>query len=220
MASATPPLFLTTTYFYLFVSTIITTISRQFPLTQNIFGSLIFLIVSLVLLFVVLKMSPGPMKHVVYLVLLLSLGQMFGPLDKQLEKGNTIRNTLVMVAGIFLGMTVLALADKGNFLGFGPYLFAGLLGLLVARVGLAFYRYEKGKADPMLSITEDFQSWDKILSYVGVGLFALYTAYDTQVLKKYGESLGPKGKPDYINASLDLYLDILNLFVNVENIIE
>ena len=219
MASATPPLFLTTTYFYLFVSTIITTISRQFPLTQNIFGSLIFLIVSLVLLFVVLKMSPGPMKHVVYLVLLLSLGQMFGPLDKQLEKGNTIRNTLVMVAGIFLGMTVLALMDKGNFLGFGPYLFAGLLGLLVARVGLAFYGYEKGKAEPTISITDDLQSWDKILSYVGVGLFALYTAYDTQVLKKYGESLGPKGKPDYINASLDLYLDILNLFVNVEDIL-
>jgi FtsH-binding integral membrane protein len=215
--NGTPPLFLTTTYFYLLVSTIITTISRQFPLTQSLLGAIGFFILSLVLLFAVLKMSPGPMKHVVYLVLLLSLGQMFGPLDKNLEKGggNTIRNTLIMVAGIFLGMTVLALIDSGNFLGFGPYLFAGLLGLVLARLGLAFYAYSEGKAEP----TEDFKSWDKILSYVGVGLFALYTAYDTQILKKYGESLGPKGKPDYINASLDLYLDILNLFVNVDDIV-
>lgn len=209
----TPPLFLTTTYFYLFVSTTITTISRQFPLTRSLLGAVLFLIVSLVLLFIVLKMSPGPMKHVVFLVLLLSIGQMFGPLDKKLDDGNTIRNTLIMVGGIFLGMTVLALMDRGNFLGFGPYLFAGILGLIVARLGLAFYGYDQG-------ITEDFKSWDKILSYIGVGLFALYTAYDTQKLKEYGESLGPRGKPDYINASLDLYLDILNLFVNVENIVE
>ena len=213
MPSGTPPLFLTTTYFYLFVSTVITTISRQFPLTHGLIGVIIFFILSIVLLFTVLKMSPGLMKHGVYLLLLLSLGQMFGPLDKSIEKGNTIRNTLVMVSGIFLGMTALALLDRGNFLGFGPYLLAGLLGLILARLGLAFWGYEKG-------ITEDFNQWDKVLSYVGVGIFALYTAYDTQKLKQYGQSLGPRGKPDYINASLDLYLDIMNLFVNVENIIE
>ena len=215
----TPPLFLTTTYFYLFVSTVITGISRQYPLTQTLWGSLLFFVVSIALLFIVLKMSPGPIKYVVFLGLLLSLGQMFGPLDKNITEGNAIRNTLVMVAGIFLGMTVLALADRGNFLGFGPYLFAGVIGLIIARLGLTFYGYEKGKAEPTFGISEDLKSWDKILSYVGVGIFAVYTAYDTQKLKQYGESLGPKGKPDYINASLDLYLDILNLFVNVEDVL-
>jgi FtsH-binding integral membrane protein len=219
--AGTPPLFLTTTYFYLFISTVITSISRQYPITQDLWGSLLFFIVSIGLLFTVLKMSPGPIKHVVFLGLLLSLGQMFGPLDKNITNGNAIRNTLVMVAGIFLGMTVLAFIDKGNFLGFGPYLFAGIIGLIVARLALTFYGYEKGKSWDMttIGIDTDFKQWDKILSYIGVGIFALYTAYDTQILKKYGESLGPKGKPDYINASLDLYLDILNLFVNVEDIV-
>lgn len=209
--AGTPPLFLTTTYFYLFMSTLITAISAQYPITHGVIGLVVFFILSIVLLFIVQGMSPGLLKHVLYVILLISLGQLFSLPGKKLQSEDTIRNTLVMVAGIFLGMTALAFYDKDNFLGFGPYLFAGLIGLILARLGMSLWGYEKG-------ITEEFKRWDKILSYVGVGLFALYTAYDTQQLKKYGKSLGANGKPDYINASMGLYLDILNLFVSVDDI--
>ncbi len=209
---STPPLFLTITYLHLFISTVITTASRVFPLSKSLYAGIAFMIVSIGILFFLLQMRPGPMKYVVFFILCLAIGQMFGPFDKAITEGNTIRNTLVMVAGIFGGMTILAFIDSGNFLGLGPYLFAGLLGMIIARLGLTFYAGEKG-------ITEEVKTWDVWLSYAGTALFALYTAYDTQKLKEYGKSLGRTGKPDYVNASLDLYLDVLNLFVNVEDIV-
>jgi len=52
----------------------------------------------------------------------------------------------------------------------------------------------------------------KILTYVGIILFSVYILYDTnQILQKnyYG---------DFITASLDYYLDLLNLFTNLVNL--
>jgi FtsH-binding integral membrane protein len=49
----------------------------------------------------------------------------------------------------------------------------------------------------------------KILSFLGIILFAVYVLYDTnQILQRnyYG---------DFITASMDYYLDILNLFTNI-----
>jgi FtsH-binding integral membrane protein len=55
---------------------------------------------------------------------------------------------------------------------------------------------------PQLSIAK------KVFAYIGLGLFSLFVVYDTsQILSRdyYG---------DFITASLDYYLDILNLFSN------
>jgi FtsH-binding integral membrane protein len=52
----------------------------------------------------------------------------------------------------------------------------------------------------------------KILTYVGILLFSIYILYDTnRILQKnyYG---------DFITASLDYYLDLMNLFVNLVNL--
>ena len=52
----------------------------------------------------------------------------------------------------------------------------------------------------------------KILTYVGILLFSMYILYDTnQILQKNYNG-------DFITASLDYYLDILNLFTNLVNL--
>ena len=80
---------------------------------------------------------------------------------------------------------------------FGAFLFWALLALIIAKL--------VNMLGPQLS------SIKKILSYIGLGLFSLFVVYDTsQILSRdyYG---------DFITASLDYYLDILNLFSNFLN---
>jgi FtsH-binding integral membrane protein len=80
---------------------------------------------------------------------------------------------------------------------FGAFLFWALIALIIAKV--------VNRLGPQLSTTKKF------LSYIGLGLFSLFVVYDTsQILSRdyYG---------DFITASLDYYLDILNLFSNFLN---
>ena len=51
----------------------------------------------------------------------------------------------------------------------------------------------------------------KTLSYIGLGLFSLFVVYDTNQI------LSRDYNGDFITASMDYYLDILNLFTNLLN---
>jgi FtsH-binding integral membrane protein len=93
----------------------------------------------------------------------------------------------------------IVLAGFNIYLGyqFGAFLFWALLALIIAKL--------VNMLGPQLSTTKKF------LSYIGLGLFSLFVVYDTsQILSRdyYG---------DFITASLDYYLDILNLFSNFLN---
>lgn len=90
----------------------------------------------------------------------------------------------------------IVLAGFNIYLGyqFGAFLFWALIALIIAKV--------INMLGPQLSTAK------KMLSYIGLGLFSLFVVYDTsQILSRdyYG---------DFITASLDYYLDILNLFTN------
>lgn len=98
--------------------------------------------------------------------------------------------TFMLATGVFLFMGGINLGYK-----FGAILFWSLLALIVAR--LVF----------LLGVKMD--QANKILSFVGIILFAVYVVYDTNnILQRdyYG---------DFITASMDYYLDILNLFSNL-----
>ena len=54
---------------------------------------------------------------------------------------------------------------------------------------------------------------EKVLCFLGTLLFGVYLVYDTQVImKKFGETYGVD---DYIYAAIQLYLDIINLFMAI-----
>jgi FtsH-binding integral membrane protein len=98
-----------------------------------------------------------------------------------------------------------------NLLGFGPYLFAGLIGLIVAQLLLYAFGSSEEKR-------EGFQ----FIRFFAIALFAAYTAYDVQVLREKASLCRTiqkklKRDPDYPAESLGLYLDFINLFVNIGN---
>ena len=79
----------------------------------------------------------------------------------------------------------------------GLALFVALLALIVARIVSWF----SNKTD----------TWKKWLSGAGIGIFGLYVAYDTNnILRRASYYQG-----DFVTASMDYYLDIINLVQDV-----
>jgi FtsH-binding integral membrane protein len=90
-----------------------------------------------------------------------------------------------------------ALVGFGIYLGyqFGAFLLLSLLALIIAKL--------VNMVGPQLS------SVKKVLAYIGLALFSLFVIYDTN------EILSREYYGDFITASMDYYLDILNLFSNL-----
>jgi FtsH-binding integral membrane protein len=137
------------------------------------------------------------------------IGQILTKFVKRLEDMKILKEVLVTVAGIFLALTAVGFYDNQNILGFGVYLFAALLGLIVARAILLLGLL--GGAP-----TQSISSINTALSWFGTVLFSIYVAYDTQRIKEDSRLK----KKDYINSSMGLFLDAINLFENVGDILE
>lgn len=118
---------------------------------------------------------------------------------KSKHNENQIRIAIQGALSIFAAMLALGLGllITGIQLGyqFGLFLFCSLLLLIIARLVSLF----SGK----------LSSIQLGLSICGIVLFALYVMYDTNVIFRRDYS------GDFITASMDYYLDILNLFLNL-----
>ena len=80
---------------------------------------------------------------------------------------------------------------------FGLFLLGALLLLIISQIVMLFIG-----ASSM---------WIKMVSIVGLFIFSMYVVYDTNNILQRDYS------GDFITASLDYYLDILNLFLNLTN---
>jgi hypothetical protein len=120
--------------------------------------------------------------------------------------------SVLLAAGIttfiFLAMTAYAVFSKTDFTGFGPYLMGALFCLM--GFGLA------------ISLMSFFLGPDKInmalmlCNFMGVLLFTFYIVYDTQlIMGELGGHQQQFGIDDYVFAALNLYLDIINLFLHL-----
>lgn len=172
---------------------------------------LVNLAIMLLLLQGVFMTKPGGVpKYVFFIALAFWFGQLLQPYIRGLEEKGTLTEVLAMTAGVFGGMMALGFYDSMNILGFGSYLLAGLIGLIIVR--FAVYA---------LGTPEEKQKSIKWLNMFGVALFALFTAYDIQVAR-VGAALCRlaqrklKMDPDYPAMSLSLYLDFVNIFVNMD----
>lgn len=171
-------------------------------------SSFLILLSAIVLVFVLPWIAPNtPLKYVAAVALAYLLGQMSGPLVKVLDERNILARTLFLATGVFVGMVLIGLYDKNNMLGFGPYLFGALLGLILAQFILFIL-----EATTTIQKQQYFQG-AKLLSFFGIALFSLFAAYDTQVVKLHARTCKKQG--DYIEESMGLFLDFLNLFSDI-----
>jgi modulator of FtsH protease len=104
---------------------------------------------------------------------------------------------IAMAAGgtgaIFFSLASIAATSKRDFSNMGKFLFVGMILLLVAMVANIFFQI------PALSLT---------ISAIAVALFSAYILYDINRIIQGGET-------NYISATLAIYLNIYNVFVNL-----
>jgi len=108
---------------------------------------------------------------------------------------------------VVFGLTLFACQTTFDFTGCGPYLFAGLMVLMGFGFCLSIASWFG------LVGTAGFETLRMIYAAGGALLFSFYIVYDTQLI------VGGKHKKhqfevdDYCFAALNLYLDIINLFL-------
>lgn len=121
----------------------------------------------------------------------------------------TAGSVLVCLAAtvfIFFGLTLYAWTTTSDFTGMGPYLFGALLslicfGFVISLLGMFGIHVPYGNL---------------IYGIAGIFIFVMYIVYDTQLI--IGEFHGHKhqfGIDDYVFAALNLYLDLINLFLQL-----
>lgn len=96
-------------------------------------------------------------------------------------------------ATILAVMATIATTSKRDFSGLGKWLFVGLLVIIVASIANIFLKV------PALHLT---------ISVIAIAIFSAYILYDVQQIINGGET-------NYISATLRIYLDVYNIFVNL-----
>jgi FtsH-binding integral membrane protein len=108
--------------------------------------------------------------------------------------------TFACTAGMFGAMALYGAVTKRNLGGLGRTLMMLLFGLIIAGVANIFFGNSTA---------------DLVISGIGVVVFALFTAYDTQRLLAEGAYLSDADERNKgaIMGAVTLYLDFLNLFL-------
>jgi FtsH-binding integral membrane protein len=152
----------------------------------------------LIIIFVMaLIPMPQIIKFLLFCVFSYTFGLMMSALKHRYDSDtiNVAIQGAISVFAIMLASGVALFAGGINFgYKFGAILFWLLLALIVARL--------------IFVLGAKMNQAHKLLSFIGIILFALYVLYDTnKILQRnyYG---------DFITASMDYYLDMINLFTS------
>ena len=177
----------------------------------NLLGGLPWFILaalSFASLFGIFFTGPGsPVQYLFFIAFAAFIGQSEHAFVEEDKQKGVLTYILITVASIFAAMTALGFIDQQNLLGMGPYLFAGLIGLIVAQFAVIAYHYFNGQ-----NATESIDTTSKWLAGFGAALFTVFIAYDTQRLKR---DAAYSKIQNYPRDSLSLFLDIVNLFNDV-----
>ena len=103
----------------------------------------------------------------------------------------------------FGGMAAASLIFKMELSSIRPYLFGGLIFLIVFGI---------------LSLIFNLGAFNTAICYIGIAIFLAYTAYDTAKIRQnyyYYQGQGELLKKASIFSALELYLDFINLFLYI-----
>lgn len=116
-------------------------------------------------------------------------------------KLTTIYATFLITSGMFAAMAIYGYATRTDLTQIGNVAVMAVWGLMLAMLVNFFWQNSM---------------FDLMISAVGVVLFTLLTAYDTQKIKRFGEHMISSGQGTEgfaVLGALILYLDFINLFL-------
>lgn len=110
--------------------------------------------------------------------------------------GASIARVFFITSATFAAMSLYGYTTKRDLTSLGSFLMMGLVGIIIASIVNIFL------ASSMLQ-------W--IISVIGLGVFILLTAYDTQKIKENYYVLADE--KTMVHSALELYLDFINIFI-------
>tara|TARA_B100000767_G_scaffold57479_3_gene53201 strand:- start:36 stop:809 length:774 start_codon:yes stop_codon:yes gene_type:complete len=209
------------TYLYILLSLIIISLENILLENNNVsleeifgrfkgtIGIIILLGISIGLLTLVMTINPKNViiKHLVWFVYILFLGLLAYPSYLQTIEENTVIVTLFSTISILLMFTSIAfLKPEWISLSFVPILVFLLLGGMIAEICFRFFNKNKN-----VSMKR------KGFAYFFIAVFTLFILYDTKKIQINAKNC-KENKVDYINESMGIVLDALNLFQNIADV--
>jgi FtsH-binding integral membrane protein len=153
-----------------------------------------------VLIFVMNMPMPSSARFIVFSIFSAYMGFILNFWEK-LYGLEMLKAVILSVVGVFISMIVFALGllSFGIKLGstFGIVLLFALLLLIISRIVFLF--------------AGTYSLYAKMFAVFGIALFSIYILYDTQQI------LSRNYDGDFVTASLDYYLDFINLVSNFLN---
>ena len=173
----------------------------SFMVLHPVMGSLMMFGAMMGLLFAVTALRNSVWGILALLCFTLVAGIFLGPI---LQFALHLRNgaqLIGMAAGgtglIFFSLATIATVTKKDFSFMGKFLFIGLILLVIASLANMFF------AIPALTLT---------ISAIAVLIFSAYIMFDISRIIQGGET-------NYVMATMALYLDIYNIFINLLNLL-
>ncbi len=174
-----------------------TSVSFAFMAEHPIIGSLAMFGVMMGMLFAVAKLRNSVWGVVALLGFTFVAGVFLGPILQMALRLSNGAQLIGMAAGgtgiIFASLATIATVTKKDFSFMGKFLFIGVILLIVASLANLFF------AIPALSLT---------ISAIAVLIFSAYILFDISQIIHGGET-------NYIMATMSLFLNIYNIFVNL-----
>ena len=152
------------------------------------------------ILFVLLSPIPMWLKFVLFCVFSSLEGYLLSSIKTKVDK-SVIQTAILGSMSIFAGMFSIGLL----LIFFGIYL-TNTFGFVLMTILLLLIIFQ------IISIFSGTIMMQKTFSFIGLILFSIYIIYDTNTILQrnyYG---------DFITASMDYYLDILNIFLDIVNL--
>lgn len=178
-----------------------TSLNLSFMAASPIISSLVMFAVMLGMLFAVSALRNSVWGIAALLGFTFVAGVFLGPiLQVALKLSNGAQLVGLAATGtgiIFFSLATIATVTKKDFSFMGKFLFIGLILLIVASLANLFFQI------PALSLT---------ISAIAVLIFSAYILFDVSQIVNGGET-------NYVMATLGLYLNIYNLFINLLNLL-
>jgi len=115
--------------------------------------------------------------------------------------GSSVASTFFVTGGMFGATSLYGYTTKKDLTAIGGFAFMALIGLILASIVNFFLA-----SGPL--------AW--LISFAGVAIFVALTAYDTQKIRRIGETVdseSAEGRGLAVRGALALYLDFVNLFL-------
>jgi FtsH-binding integral membrane protein len=217
--------YIATTYMYIFSAFLFIILLNERKILPELRHSLkmialCFLTIILIIVLNITSQNNQILKHIIWGAFIVCIGIISKPVVDLAIESNILNKVLISVSSMFLVMTYFAYTKPLDFFdSWYPYLYTGIIGLIVSQLSnIIFSNLDKPSG---------FFTRDWYISIFAVLLFNGFLLYDTQKIIKDGKILDYlcQGKnnlkcANYPDKSMNVILDLLNLFTHTTNIMK